>query len=188
MKKLISLLAFVFSIILIAISCSQNTEQANSPADNNSPVISQSVNDNGGPSEKNGKLGIVGAIFGKGEADIIYGKVKTSVSISVDQLNAALDKGNKYVLFTIKNGKIVIRGEKKEYLSDERVDLKPNETLYIFSKSKVKELLKNAKQSASSLSKSAADAVAVELREGVLSLTYNDLTLERATPCPPWCE
>ncbi|PKL82509.1 MAG: hypothetical protein CVV24_09740 [Ignavibacteriae bacterium HGW-Ignavibacteriae-3] len=187
MKKTMSLLAFVFSLILITISCSQNSEQPNSPADSNSPIISGSIQNNGGPNEQNGKFGIIGAFFGKEEADIIYGKVKTSVTISTDELNAAIDKGNKYILIAIIKGKIVILGEKKEYLSNEHVAFNSNETFHILSKSMIKELLKAKKSSSFSLSKSTADAVAVELRPSVLSLTYNDLTLERTTPCPPFC-
>lgn len=182
MKKLASLIAVSMLILLISISCSEKAEQPNSPS--NSSALSLSKDN--ATATPNGKLGIVGKIFTKNEADILFGKVTKSISISVDDLNAALDKGNNYILITIKNNQVVLRNESKQYISNERVELGKNETLYIFSKSMIIELLK-AKISSSNLAKSTAAEVAVESRDEVLTLTYGVSTLEHALPCPPFC-
>lgn len=170
-------------ILLVSISCSENSEQPSSPSNSSSLALSK---DSETTTSANGKLGIVGKLFDSKEADTIFGKVTESLTISVDDLNAALDKGNNYILITMKNKQVVLRNESKQYLSNERVELGKNETLYIYSKSMIKELLK-AKKSSLSLAKSTAAEVAVELRDGVLTLTYADATLELALPCPPTC-
>jgi ribosomal protein L27 len=172
---------------LITTSCSEVNEQpGTAPSNSNSSALSKNAETAAIPNAQFGKLGLVGKIFSKDEADIIFGKVKSSLTISVDELNAAIDKGNQYILFAIKDGQIVIRNEKRQHLSNERVNLKQDETLYLVSKSMVKELLK-AKKSSLSLAKSTAAAVAVELRDGVLTLSYYDQTLEQFAACPPIC-
>lgn len=187
MKKLTVYFVPFILLLLISTSCSENSEQpTTAPSSSNSSALYKNTETAAIPGGQFGKLGLVGKIFSKNEADILFGKVKNSLTISVDELNAAIDKGNQYILFTLKDGKIVIRNEKKQHLSNERVNLKQDETLYIYSKSMVKELLK-AKRSSLSLAKSTAAAVAVELRDGVLTLTYGDATLEQATVCPPFC-
>lgn len=183
MKKLISLLAVTIVILLISVSCSENSEQPSSPSSNSSNLSLSK--DGGTTTSANGKLGIIGKLFSSKEADILFGNVNESITISVDDLNAALDKGNDYILFTVKNKQVVIRNEKRQYLSNERVELGKNETLYIYSKSMIKELLK-AKSTAMSFSKVTA-AVAVELRDGILTLTYGDATIEMGAACPPIC-
>lgn len=182
MKKLASLLAIFMIVLLISTSCSEKADQPNSPS--NSSTLSLSKDN--ATATPNGKLGIVGKIFTKNEADILFGKVTKSISISVDDLNAALDKGNNYILITIKNNQVVLRNESKQYLSNERLELGKNEILHIYSKSMIIELLK-AKLSSSSLAKSTAAEVAVESRDGVLTLTYGATTLEQALACPPFC-
>lgn len=184
MKKLFTSLVFSMFILLVSISCSENSEQPSSPSSNSSNLSLSK--DDGTTTSANGKLGIVGKLFDSKEADTIFGKVLKSLTISVDDLNAALDKGNNYILITIKNNQVVLRNESKQYLSNERVELGKNETLYIYSKSMIKELLK-AKKSSLNLAKSTAAEVAVELRDGVLTLSYSDATLEFALPCPPTC-
>lgn len=188
MKKLTVYIVPFLLLLLISTSCSEMTEQpGTAPSNSNSSALSKSTETAAIPNAQFGKLGLVGKIFSRDEANIIFGKVKTSLTINVDELNAAIDKGNQYILFTIKDGQIVIRNEKKQHLSNERVNLRQDETLYIYSKSMVKELLK-AKRSSLSLAKSTAAAVAVEVRDGVLTLSYADATLEYATICPPFCD
>ena len=187
MKKLTVYLVSFLLLLLISTSCSEINEQpGTAPSNSNSSALSKSTETAAIPNGQFGKLGLVGKIFSKDEANILFGKVKSSLSISVDELNAAIDKGNQYILFTIKDGQIVIRNEKKQHLSNERVNLRQDEKLYIYSKSMIKDLLK-AKKSSLNLAKSAAVAVAVESRDGVLTLSYNDATLEMGAECPPTC-
>ncbi len=144
-------------------------------------------------SAQDGKLGIVGKLFSKGEADKLFGKVIGSVAISVADLEEALAKGKDYILITIKDNQVVIRDEERKFLSKERVIMDKKEPLYIYSKHMIQNLLRVPKKQTNSSKISGAamsatiDAVTVEVRAEVISLTYNDVTLEQSVPCPPFC-
>jgi hypothetical protein len=145
-----------------------------------------------------GKLGVVGKLFDKNEANTLFGKVIGSLTISVADLSAALDKGNDYILLTVKNNQVVVRNEKRDFLSRERVDMGKDEKMYMFSKSMLKDLLKSSKpvkhghsaldvNTLSAASATAANLVTVEVRASVITLTYSDATLEMSILCPPIC-
>ena len=134
-----------------------------------------------------GKLGVVGKFFTSQEADVLFGKVISSISIKANDLRKTLAKANHYVLFAIKNNRVIIQDENRNRLSDENEQLDKNETMYIFSKSQVLKLLNSAN-------------IFVEIRPEVLTLTAtntsrgnsvqasaDDITLEYALPCPPIC-
>ncbi|MHB9040712.1 MAG: hypothetical protein ACYC4T_08665 [Melioribacteraceae bacterium] len=186
MKKLLLSLAFITVILLISISCSENSEQPSSPSPSSNPLALSKDNGTTNGNAQNGKFGVIGKLFDKHEADVLFGKVISSVQISTDDLKNAVAKGKDYIFFTIKNNRVVVTNEKKESLTEDRDELEKDEQIYSFSKSMILELLK-AKKSSLNLAKSAADAVAVELRDGVLTLSYADATLEFALPCPPTC-
>ncbi len=149
-------------------------------------------------SNAQGKLGVVGKMFDKKEANILFGKVIGSLTISVADLQAALEKGKDYILITVKNNQVVVRNEKREFLSRERVDMRNDEKMFIFSKSMIQNLLKTQKpvkhgkstvgtNALSTTATTASDLVTVEVRASVLSLSYGDATLEQAMLCPPFC-
>ena len=149
-------------------------------------------------SNAQGKLGVVGKMFDKNEANVLYGKVIGSLSISVADLQAALEKGKDYILITVKNNQVVIRNEKRDFLSRERVDMPNDEKMYIFSKSMIQNLLKTQKpikhgkstvgtNALSTTATTASDLVAVEVRASVMTLSYSDATLEMGLTCPPFC-
>ncbi len=134
-----------------------------------------------------GKLGVVGKFITAQEADVLFGIVISSISINANDLRKTLAKANHYVLFAIKNNRVIIRDENRNRLSDENEQLDKNETMYIFSKSQVLKLLNSAN-------------IFVEIRKDVLTLTAanksrgnsvqasaDDITLEFALPCPPIC-
>lgn len=136
-----------------------------------------------------GKLGEVGKFFTKQEAKVLFGKVNVSLSIKASDLRNALEGAKDYVLFTIKNNRIVIRDEMKNRLSDENESLDKNETMYIFSKSQVLKLLDSANNTKidDSVQSITAGEVFVEIRPGVLTLTAGSTTLEMSLVCPPIC-
>ena len=147
-----------------------------------------------GLNAQDNKLGVVGKLFEREEANKLFGKVIGSLTISVEDLKAALAKGKDYILITVKDNQVVIRNESRQFLSRERVEMSKDETLHIYSKSMIQNLLKTGKPvkgTKSSLEMGAMasfeDAVTVEVRSGVITLTYNDQTLEMSTPCPPIC-
>jgi len=144
-------------------------------------------------SNAQGKLGVVGKQFSKKEANILFGKVIGSIDVDAKVLQAALDKANDYVLFTIKHNQVIIRNEKRQPLSNENENLGNNEIMYVFSKSEVEKLLQSAtpKAGVTSLSSVTSTAsvsvVTFEVRASVLTLSTNTETLELSVGCPPFC-
>lgn len=147
-----------------------------------------------------GRMGEVGKLFTKDEANKLFGNPKTTLEISPKVLKAALLKANDYILFTVKNGKLILTNEKKLSLTDDNAKVGRYEQSYIFSKSKILEFLNaafgnsslqstnNVKEKAIDLlSTSATSPIYVELRESTLTLTAADATLEFSTLCPPVC-
>ena len=140
---------------------------------------------------QDGKLGVVGKLFSKGEADKLFGKVIGSITISVADLEDALAKGKDYILITVKDNQVVIRDEERKFLSKERVIMDKKEPLYIYSKHMIKNILRTPKKQTNlnqmSAMSAAEDVVTVEVRQEVISLTYNETTLELSMVCPPMC-
>ncbi|MDF1612986.1 hypothetical protein [Stygiobacter electus] len=145
-----------------------------------------------------GRMGEVGKLFHKDEADKLFGKPKQALQINPKLLQKALLKAKDYVLFTIKNGKILILDEKKHSLTDDNEKLDRLETAYIFSKSKVLEFLNaafgnnpmqinNPKERAMEILSTTADPIYVEDRSSTLTLSAANSTLELSTLCPPVC-
>jgi hypothetical protein len=143
---------------------------------------------------QNGNRREIGKLFEREEANKLFGKVIGSLTISAEELKAALAKGNEFILITVKDNQFVIRNESRQFLSNERVELGENERLHVYSKSMLQNLLKSGKpvkKTKSSLEMGAMavseDAVTVEVRAEVITLTYGDATLEYSTICPPFC-
>ena len=137
-----------------------------------------------------GKLGVVGKLFTKQEANVLFGKVIGSMNISVTQLKNALANTKDYILVSVKNNTVVLRDENRRSISEENEYLDDKDVLYIFSKSQVENLLGSALlKTTSSLSVSASTdpVITVEVRASVLTLTAGETTLEYALPCPPVC-
>ena len=120
----------------------------------------------------------IGKIFTKEEANTLFGRVVDSVKISPAELNAAITKTEKDVMFRLVNGTLTILGDRRApvYPSAEtlvgRLDV-----FHRYSKSLVVELL----------SKGTGDAVYMENRKDVFSVTFGGYTLEMSYPCPPSC-
>lgn len=138
-----------------------------------------------------GKLGVVGKLFTKQEANVLFGKVIGSMNLSVTQLKNAISNTKDYVLISVKNNTVVLRDERRRSISEENEYLDDKDVLYIFSKSQIQNLLGSTLlKTTSSLSVSASTdpVVTVEIRASVLTLTAGDTTLEFALPCPPMCD
>ncbi len=152
-----------------------------------------------GVTNAQGKHGIIGKVFDKHEANVLFGKVIGSVQIKVSELEKAIDKGGDYIFFMVKHSQLIVANEKKESLRDDSELIGKDEVMYMFSKSEVKKLLQagsvasvsntiNKKGSAASVTAATAtDVVTAEVRASVLSLSYGDATLEYALSCPPSC-
>ena len=124
-----------------------------------------------------GKLGFVGKIFDKKEANILFGDVKSSTELKPNVLKQALLSAKDYVLIAVRNGRISLANEKKQVLAGDLQPISTTETVYIFGKDKVAEFI----------SLIGSSAIQVEQRSGTITLTAADYTLEFATICPPVC-
>ena len=124
-----------------------------------------------------GKLGFVGKIFDKKEANILFGDVKSSTELKPNVLKQALLSAKDYVLITVRNGRISLANEKKQVLAGDLQPISTTETVYIFSKDKVAEFVTLIGSS----------PIIVEQRDATITLTAGDYTLEYALPCPPTC-
>ncbi|MCL4550512.1 MAG: hypothetical protein M1495_18325 [Bacteroidetes bacterium] len=145
-----------------------------------------------------GKHGEIGKVFGKQEANVLFGKVIGSVQIKVSDLQKAIDRGGDYIYFMVKHSQLVVANERRESLRDDGEQIGKDEVMYVFSKSEVKKLLQagvssgskefDKKGTAASVAASTAtDVVTAEVRASVLTLSYGDATLEMSTACPPAC-
>jgi hypothetical protein len=156
-------------------------------------------------SNAQGKYGVVGKMFGKQEANTLFGKVNNSVSIKVKDLQAALDRTSDYVLIGIKNGRVILRNGNRMPISNEFENISSSFILYRFSKSMIQKLLLSASTSTTSnvstlsatsttsdvstlSAASSASEVTVELRADVLTLSSSSETLEMSLGCPPYCQ
>ena len=124
-----------------------------------------------------GKLGFVGKIFDKKEANILFGDVKSSFELKPNVLKLALLNAKDYVLIAVRNGRISFANEKKQVLAGDLQPIGTTETVYIFSKDKVAEFV----------SLIGSSPILVEVRSSTLTITAADHTLEFALPCPPMC-
>ena len=124
-----------------------------------------------------GKLGFVGKIFDKKEANILFGDVKSSFELKPNVLKLALLNAKDYVLIAVRNGRISLANEKKQVLAGDLQPIGTTETVYIFGKDKVAEFV----------SLIGSSPIQVEQRSSTLTLTAGDLTLEMSMPCPPIC-
>lgn len=124
-----------------------------------------------------GKLGFVGKIFDKKEANILFGDVKSSTELKPNVLKQALLSAKDYVLITVRNGRISLANEKKQVLAGDLQPISTTETVYIFGKDKVAEFV----------SLIGGSAILVEQRDATITLTAGDVTLEMGYQCPPIC-
>ena len=138
-------------------------------------------------SNAQGKFGVVGKMFGKQEANNLYGKVNNSVTINVKDLQNALNKAGDYILIGIKNGVVILRNDQRIPIGNESESVERNFVLYRFSKSMVEQLLKSTSTTKTLSAASSANIIIVELRASVLTLSNSEETLEMALPCPPLC-
>ncbi|MBI3124980.1 MAG: hypothetical protein HYZ10_11310 [Ignavibacteriales bacterium] len=124
-----------------------------------------------------GKLGLVGKIFDKKEANVLFGDVKSSTELKPNVLKLALLSAKDYVLITVRNGRISLANEKKQVLAGDIQAIGTTETVYVISKDKMAEFV--------SLIGSAP--IVVEERSGTITITATDYTLEQLLSCPPIC-
>jgi len=137
--------------------------------------------------------GRVGKIFSDSGAKILFGKVISSVDITVEDLREAVSNAGDYVYITIKNNQPVLTNVKRQSLI-KRLYVPPmgkDEKMILFSKNAVEDFLNQISSTGRTDVKNArvnaAAAVSVERRGATTTLSANGYTLEMALGCPPFC-
>lgn len=119
----------------------------------------------------------IGKLFTKEEANILYGKTLESVVINSQDLDRLLEKTDNYVMFKLSNNELIVLDDHRNVLSPLNKYLPEDEGVYVFSKSRVKELLELVK----------TEKVSIENRPETLTITSGFYTLEMSAWCPPFC-
>jgi len=122
---------------------------------------------------------IVGKIYSKGEADIIYGPVVTSIQISSSLLNNLTNVTTNYIMFSINNGNLHILGDQRKPLYPDGIAVDPQTEMRLFSVSLVRKIIIDGNN----------PYTTVEIRNNnVLTITNGNYTLEFSWLCPPNCD
>ena len=125
---------------------------------------------------------VIGKLFTKADANQIYGKVNTSVTVNTSTILQAMEKSPDYLMFNIINGKLIILNSKRAvlYSSDFSTrSVSSNTVFHKFSVSKIKELISTGGNNA---------FTTIELRNNdVLTATNGTETIEGGILCPPNC-
>lgn len=107
----------------------------------------------------------------------LHGPVLQKVAFSPAQFQTFLTHTNNVLMFTFKDDNLLIAGDARKVLYPDSASISPDDTLKVFSKSNIEELL----------NKGPADSVYVEKRSDTISITYDNSTLEFPGLCPPLC-
>ncbi|MBI5729794.1 MAG: hypothetical protein HY963_01530 [Ignavibacteriales bacterium] len=120
----------------------------------------------------------VGKIFSKSEANVLFGNIIESAQMNISQFTSVIQQTNNFVMVKVQDGELIILGNGRALLYPSGKSIGPNEVFYLYSKSKIIELL----------GMSSENVISVERRSNTTTLTYGSFTLEEGWPCPPWCQ
>jgi hypothetical protein len=160
MKKniILPLLSILFLLILVSSDFAQETDAQFNSESATAPVI--------------------GKIYRKTQADSLYGPVLFSYEIPTEQLKGMLNKTYKYIMFKFDKDKFLITDNKRNVMNFSNAAVSADETLKVYSVSKVQELIKLG----------LGPVTKIEKRANVTSITNEAYTLEFASGCPPFCD
>jgi hypothetical protein len=120
---------------------------------------------------------VVGIIYAAGDANNMFGSVTQSLGIRSSELISIAEESGTYIMFLIRDDKILIIDEHRNLLYPEGEEFSSDTVFNYFSTAKLLELL-NIGDSAETF---------VENRQDVLSITNGNFTLENSRACPPFC-
>jgi len=119
-----------------------------------------------------------GQLFTSQQADQNFGAVTTSVPVSVDLFESFLNQVKSYIMFRVVNDNIIVLDDNRNIIYNPAdADVTPEEVFTVYSVDLINDLL----------SSGSAENVLVEQRSAVLSLSFDDHTLETGSICPPYC-
>jgi hypothetical protein len=121
---------------------------------------------------------IVGKIYSNTEATTLYGPVITSVPIPSIQLTNLTYQTTYYLMFRILNGDLTILGDKRVVLFPSNSSISAQDVFRYFSISVIQEIIKDGNNPITSIE---------ERKNGNITLTNGNYTLETSILCPPFC-
>jgi hypothetical protein len=120
----------------------------------------------------------LGKIYTKDNAKQLLGNVVYSTEIERDTVAGLLNKTEKNIMFGIINKNLIILDNNRKLLYPLKAEFNDNDVFTVYSISVVKDLL----------SKGSSPIINVEQRREVLSVSYDNNTMEYGTKCPPICD
>jgi len=118
-----------------------------------------------------------GKLYTIDEVNQLHGPVLQKVAFNPAQFQTFLTETNKVLMFTFKSNNLFIAVDGRKVIYPDSTGISSDDTLKVFSKSIIEDLLNGGP----------ADSVYVERRSEVISITYDNATLELPTLCPPIC-
>jgi hypothetical protein len=119
----------------------------------------------------------MGKIYTPEEANKLFGDVIYSVDINSNVVSELLKKTEKSIMFGLINREIIILDNNRNLIYPEKAEYTDTDVFTVYSTDIVRELILNKE----------AGNVSVDQRKEVLSVSYNNKTLETGTWCPPFC-
>jgi hypothetical protein len=120
----------------------------------------------------------IGKILSAEAADSEFGKVKESVSIKTSEVNNWIGQTEDKIMFRMANKELTVLGDSRKLLYSASSYSENNDTFYLYSKTKLIELISKGKNQNTSF----------EIRGSVFTISNGIYTLEYSVPCPPICD
>ncbi|MDT3696147.1 MAG: hypothetical protein ROY99_07110 [Ignavibacterium sp.] len=127
----------------------------------------------------------IGKFYTTDEANELFGNVIYSVEMDSNHLINLLDKTNTTIMFGLINRQLIILDDNRKLIFPEQADYSDSDVFTVYGTKKVRELLTDSKLNKQSTDES--EAVNIEQRKEVLSLSTENKTLETGNKCPPNC-
>ncbi|MBI1936935.1 MAG: hypothetical protein HYS25_02315 [Ignavibacteriales bacterium] len=121
-----------------------------------------------------------GKLFTKEEANTLYGKPIESIAMDAKTFRSVLAETKNILMYAIVDGEIILAGEGRKVLYPVGKSIPEKTVLYVASKKVVQELIDKIGATENA-------QIFIERRSSVISISYENYTLEQGTPCPPNC-
>ncbi len=127
----------------------------------------------------------IGKLYTTENANQLFGDVKYSVEMNVNQFTNLLNRTHKTIMFGIINRQLIILDNNRKLIYPEKADYKDSDVFIVYSVNMLRELLSDNKTEKQGDEKD--ENVSIEQRQEVLSISINEKTLETGMKCPPMC-
>jgi hypothetical protein len=119
----------------------------------------------------------LGEIISNQTAEKEFGSVTNSVSILSELLQSLSENTKDLMMFNILNNQLYILGDNRKILYPINAQISTDSVFKVYSKTKVMELLIQGQNKYAT----------IENRNGTITVTNGNFTLEYGSLCPPWC-